>query len=74
MSIMKKFTCREMGGPCDFVIEGNTIEEVAQKGADHVKLMSDHEHQKIAESMKSESKEEIEKWFAWFKGVWDQKV
>ena len=63
-----------MGGPWDAVIQGNTMEEVAQKGGDHVMAMTDPEHRKIAESMKNETEEGKAKWFAWFKGIWDQKA
>lgn len=72
---MKKFTCKEMGGPCDVAIEGNTMEEVVQKGGDHLMATadSDSEHQKIAEQMKNGTEEGKAQWFAWFKTVWDQK-
>jgi hypothetical protein len=33
---MKKMTCREMGGSCDAVIEGNTAEEMALNGGIHL--------------------------------------
>jgi len=28
---MKKFTCREMGGPCDEVLAGETAMDIAKK-------------------------------------------
>ena len=63
-----------MGGPCDVIIEGQTMEEIAQKGGDHVMATADLEHQKIAEQMKNETEEGKAKWFAWFKTIWDQKA
>lgn len=63
-----------MGGPCDAVIEGETMEEVAKKGGDHVMAMTDQEHQKIAEQMKNETEEGKARWFDWFKEIWDKKV
>jgi predicted small metal-binding protein len=71
---MKKFTCREMGGPCDVVIEGETMEEVAQKGGQHVTDTKDDAHTKLAGDMEGEgSEEKKQKWMGWFKGKWDEK-
>lgn len=70
---MKRFTCREMGGPCDTVIEGETMEEVAQKGAEHARSMSDPDHQKIVQTMDNQTEDERKNWFDWFRGLWDAK-
>ena len=34
---MKKLACRDVGIDCDFVAEGETTEEVLQKGMEHAK-------------------------------------
>lgn len=33
--VMKTLTCREAGFDCDYVVEGETEEEILQKGAEH---------------------------------------
>lgn len=51
---MKSVTCREMGGPCDFAIEGNSPDEIMQKGGEHVNEMAaqgDEGHIKAKEMM-----------------------
>jgi Predicted small metal-binding protein len=35
--VMKTLTCREAGFDCDYVVEGETEEEILQKGAEHGK-------------------------------------
>ncbi len=43
-------TCRQMGGPCDTVISGNTAEEMMNNGAAHLKELAaqgDEEHKKV---------------------------
>lgn len=34
-AVLLKLVCRETGLDCDFVIEGETVEEILSKGADH---------------------------------------
>ncbi len=51
---MKTMTCRQMGGPCDTAIQGNTAEEMMNNGAAHIKEMAgkgDEEHKKVLEMM-----------------------
>ncbi len=51
---MKSFTCREMGGPCDFKLTGATADEIMQKGGAHVMEISsqgDEEHKKVLDMM-----------------------
>jgi hypothetical protein len=36
---MKKMTCKELGGACDLVFEGETFEELAQLSQAHGKEM-----------------------------------
>jgi len=72
---MKTFTCKEMGGLCDATIEGETIEEVAKKGGEHIMAMenTNEAHKKICDDMKVQGEEGKTKWMEWFRGVWDQK-
>ena len=62
-----------MGGPCDAIIEGETMEEVAKKGGDHIQSTTDEAHASLREQMATGTPEDKNKWFSWFKGVWDQK-
>jgi hypothetical protein len=32
-------TCRQMGGPCDFAMHGNTADDVIKAGEQHIKDM-----------------------------------
>ncbi|MBI4066021.1 hypothetical protein HY412_02435 [Candidatus Kaiserbacteria bacterium] len=70
---MKKFTCREMGGPCDMEFEGETMHEVAGMGGKHIMGTTDETHKTVRDMMANSKKEDQEKWFAWFKGLWDAK-
>jgi predicted small metal-binding protein len=36
---MKTMTCRQLGGPCDFLLRGNTANEVIKAQDSHVKEM-----------------------------------
>ena len=36
---MKTMTCKQMGGPCDAQIRGNTADEVIKGGEKHIKDM-----------------------------------
>ena len=47
---MKTMTCKQMGGPCDYPLHGNTADEVMNSGAKHIKEMvgkGDEEHKKV---------------------------
>lgn len=51
---MKTMTCRQMGGNCDFAMQGSTPDEVMNEGVEHVKVMAangDAEHIKIQAMM-----------------------
>lgn len=50
---MKTMTCRQMGGPCDTAIQGNTAEELMANGAAHLDEMAgkDEGHKKAQEMM-----------------------
>ena len=75
---MKIMTCRQMGGPCDTEIHGETAEEMMADGAAHITQTNDEEHKKVLEMLKGmkleniilvgdEFKELIDDSFTWFK-------
>ncbi len=66
---MKQMTCAQMGGPatCNFVVTGNTAEEMAKNGGDHVMQA----HPDMAEQMKSMTPEQNAKWMEDFKPKFD---
>lgn len=70
---MKTFTCREMGGPCDEEFEGETMHDVAGMGGKHIMSSTDEAHAPMRDIMANSKKEDQEKWFEWFKGLWDAK-
>lgn len=70
---MKKFTCREMGGPCDEIFKGATSEEVGNMGGQHIMSSTDEAHKQIREQMSKSSEEDKNKWWSWFKGEWNKK-
>jgi hypothetical protein len=44
---MKTMTCRQMGGPCDVPIHGNTAEEMMNNAKEHVHSVDDEGHKKV---------------------------
>jgi predicted small metal-binding protein len=36
--VMKTLSCREAGFDCDYVVQGETEEEILQKGAEHARM------------------------------------
>ncbi len=51
---MKTMTCKQMGGPCDAPVQGNTADEMMANGAIHVNEMAakgDEAHKKVQEMM-----------------------
>lgn len=70
---MKKFTCKEMGGPCDMVFEGETFNEIGEKGGAHIMSSTDDAHKPMREQMTHSSEEDKNKWWDWFKGEWNKK-
>ena len=70
---MKKFTCKEMGGVCDEVFEGENSKEVGKKGGEHIINSTDETHKEIKGKMVQSSNEDIQKWWTWFEGEWNKK-
>lgn len=58
---MKRLTCSDLGGPCDFEITGDSFEEIGKKSYAHVmdKISSgDADHAAAAGKMKNASPDE----------------
>ena len=70
---MKKFTCKEMGGVCDEVFEGETFKEVGESGGQHIMGTSDDAHKSLREQMANLTEENAQKWWDWFSEEWDKK-
>ena len=66
---MKQMTCAQMGGPadCTTVITGNTAEEMAKNGMDHI----NQAHPEMAADIKKMTTEETSKWMADFQPKFD---
>ena len=61
---MKTMTCKQMGGPCDAQIQGETADEMMVNGAMHLQTANDEAH-KPALAMMEEMQnkpEEAQKW------------
>lgn len=53
---MKTMTCRQLGGPCDFAMHGNTADDVIQEGERHIRervAAGDETHRPAMEIMDS---------------------
>jgi len=58
---MKKLTCRDLGGPCDQELTGDSFKEIGKKSYDHVMEQiksGDEAHRAAADKMKNASPEE----------------
>ena len=56
---MKTMTCKQMGGPCDAPIHGNTAEEMMNNGAKHLQeaaAKGDEAHKKVMTMMEEMQK------------------
>lgn len=64
---MKTLTCKQMGGPCDAKIQGNTPDEIMHKGGEHVNEMAaqgDQAHVATKATMDAamNNPEDLKKW------------
>jgi hypothetical protein len=51
---MKTMTCKQLGGPCDAQLQGNTADEIMQAGQEHLEEMTkmgDVAHQQAKKMM-----------------------
>lgn len=75
---MKKMTCKELGGACDLVFEGETFEDMAKQSMEHGKEMfqqKDPEHMEAMQKMRElmQKPEEMQKWMTNVKALFDTK-
>jgi predicted small metal-binding protein len=59
---MKTMTCKQLGGPCDFALHGETADEVIKAQDSHLKEMvasSDAAHESASKEMKGRWKNPI---------------
>lgn len=72
---MKKLTCRELGGPCDAEITGNSFIEIGEKCREHVMehiKNGDAAHSAAAAKMRNASPEEHRSMMAEFEERYNQ--
>ena len=55
-------TCKEMGGVCEAEIQGETAEEIMEKGKQHVREATDEAHQGLVKQMENISEEDMAAW------------
>jgi hypothetical protein len=67
---MKTMTCKQMGGPCDEQIHGETPEEMTNNGTEHLKAA----HPDMAAAMMAMPKDDpkMVEWFKKFQEDWDK--
>jgi len=72
---MKKFTCKEMGGPsdCDAVHVGEKAMDIAMKNHAHVVATTDDGHALLRKQMDHPSEDDQKKWWVWFNAEWNKK-
>ena len=59
---MAQITCRQMGGPCDEVLEGQTPKDIFARIFMHIKETRDNKHQELFKEMKNMTDEDCKKW------------
>ena len=68
---MKTMTCKQLGGPCDLVLRGETADEIIKAQDKHLKdavAAGDKAHESAAQDMKGRWKHPI-KSMGWYKVV-----
>ncbi|MGL1891117.1 MAG: hypothetical protein OCD02_05785 [Spirochaetaceae bacterium] len=74
---MKRFTCKEImngEGGCDKVFEAETAMDISKISSGHFMETTDEAHKPMRDMMTTgHSKEEADKWWAWFSAEWDKK-
>lgn len=71
---MKRLTCKDLGGPCDYELTGNSFEEIGKKSYDHVMEQinkGDEAHKVAASKMKNSSQEEQKAMMAEYRKKFD---
>jgi predicted small metal-binding protein len=68
---MKTMTCQQLGGPCEFTLQGNTADEVIKLQDKHLKEMvagGDETHSTALKAMKGRWKRPISG-MAWYRNT-----
>jgi predicted small metal-binding protein len=68
---MKTMTCKQLGGPCDFPLRGNSADEVIKAEDSHLKEMvagGDETHESALKAMKGRWKHPIAG-MGWYKAT-----
>jgi predicted small metal-binding protein len=68
---MKTMTCKQLGGPCDLPLHGETADEVIKQQDAHLKEMvagGDASHQDAAKAMKGRWKNPV-KGMGWYRST-----
>ncbi len=68
---MKTMTCRQLGGPCDHQLQGNTADEIIKAQDNHLKVVvadGDDNHKQALKAMKGRWKHPLSG-MAWYKGT-----
>ena len=65
---MKSMTCKQLGGPCDFQLDGNTADEIIKADDRHLKEMvagGDETHSSALDKMKGRWRHPVSgmKWY-----------
>lgn len=70
---MKTMTCRQMGGPCDYKISGQTADEIMAKGEKHLRQMPDPDHITSIKMMEEATKDKElgDKWYSEFMSTYN---
>ena len=66
---MKNLTCRDLGGPCEEVITGNSFDEMGNNCKNHVMALinnGDKAHMSAAGKMRDATPEQQQAWMAEF--------
>jgi predicted small metal-binding protein len=69
--LMKTMTCKQLGGPCDFPLSGNTADEVIKVQDKHLKEMvagGDETHNSALKEMKGRWKRPLSG-MAWYRNT-----
>lgn len=72
---MKKLLCKDLGGPCDTEIAGNSFEEIGKHSQAHVMEeinKGDEAHMRAAEAWSGQSPEDQQAVVAEFKKKYDE--
>jgi len=64
-------TCKDMGGVCEELIEGETADEMMKNGKEHVHGADDEAHKEVVKKMETITDEEMAEWKKGFEAKFD---